>query len=855
MDDRIKRLKEKLLNAPYEICLERAKYFTEVYKQTKKEHPAIRNALALKKTLENQPIFIYDDEWIVGSKTGKFLAGVLSVERGDFLRVLQWEMDILEQKYRPFKIDDEDKKLFLNFILPYWAGRSVRDLKAKDWIKKGIIEPTNIFNFLKQTQNFLKFSSFIGRENLNKIAGIRTGRTFSFKRAFEALKVRDEISKNNPNMSIYCYDVQGHMTIGCDKVVKYGYRGLIEKAKEKLNSLKKNDKDYYNKSKFLEAVIISLESAIYYARRFSELAKRMSEAIPDCPSKDDSENCGEKFLSAYTNKRRLQRIYENLSNSPEFPARNFYEGIQATHFALLIGEIQYGMHDVLGIGRADQYLYQLYKKDIQDGNITKDEVIQLLQELNLKLTANVSLIPETGAVANGALGVSQHNVIIGGVDRLGNDATNELSYLMLEAYEDMKGAINQLSVRVHKGSPFEFVKRAIEVFRKASGIAFFNDDIIVPALVEAGCSIEDARDYTTVGCIETQPADCFPCAGGHEIVLPAILYFTLTNGQLPGLLPGQKQTIKSGDPTKFKNFEDFLTAFRKQLKHNIKILVKAVESKDKIYKKYMPSPYISALVDNCIESAKDMTSGGAKYDFTSINAHSLATTVDSIYTIKKLVFENKEISMKRLIKACIENYPDEKLRKKIINRLPKYGLDEPEVNEIASQIVQMFYEEVTKYKNIRGGRYRVGMYTYGNHIIDGFFLGATPDGRKKGEPTSNGISPTNGACKKGLTAVCNSVTKIGQSKLCGGVSFNVKIHPSNLKTNEGLEKITNLIISYFKMGGMHIQPNVVSNETLRDAQIHPENYRDLIVKVAGYSAYFTDLGKSIQDDIIAREEF
>lgn len=833
-------MKQTLLSAPYEVCLERAKYFTEVYKETEDEHPAIRNALALKRTLEKQPIFIYEDEWIAGSKTGKFLSGVLSVERGDFLRVLQMEIDILEHKYRPFRMSEEDKRYFKKVILPYWDGRSVRDLKGKAWVKNGITESIGFVHFFKQARNFVKFAKYVGgKENLRKMGGVREQHPKSSKRLIMALMLRDELSKNNPNMALYCYDVQGHLTIGCDNVVKYGYRGLIDRAKEKMASLKKDDPEYYNKSKFLEAVIISLDAAIHYARRFSELAKQMAE----------------KELNP-ERKERLIRISENLKWAPEHPARTFYEGIQAAHFALLVGEIQYGMHDVLGVGRADQYLYPLYKNDIEEGRLTREEAIELIQEWNLKLTANVSLVPEAGAEANGALGVSQHCVIIGGVDRDGKDATNELSYLMLDAYEDMNGAINQLSVMVHKNSPKEFLEKAAKVFRRASGISFFNDDLIVSALVNDGCQIEDARDNTIVGCIETSPPDTFPCPGGHEIVLPAILYYTLTNGEYPGLLPGQKRPIKTGDAMKFETFDEFMGAFKKQLSYNIKLLVDAIAAKDEVYIKNMPSPYVSALMGGCIENAKDMTCGGAKHDFTSIIAHGIATTTDSIYTIKKMVFEDKEMTMKELIDACLGNFPDETLRQKILTRLPKYGSGNEEVNEIARQITKMFYDEVVQYRNIRGGRFRVGMYSYGNHVLDGFFLGATPDGRKRGEPVSNGISPSNRLGEKNeATTVCASVASIGQNLLSGGVSFNIKLHPSNIKSDEGAGKFASLISTYFQLGGMHVQPNVVSNEMLRDAQKNPDEYRDLIVKVAGYSAYFTDLGKSIQEDIIAREEF
>ncbi|MDD5448108.1 MAG: pyruvate formate lyase family protein, partial [Actinomycetota bacterium] len=333
---RIKRLKERLLTAPYEICLERAKHFTKVYKETEGMNSALRNALALKATLENQPVHIYEDEWIVGNKTDKFLSPVIAPERGDSLRELELDLDILSQKQKPFHMSPQDKKMFLEEIIPYWEGKSVRDRKAEYWLKSGIIEPVrgNPIRTVRQIADIVKFAKHTDPASLKLIAGIREGQKSDPKRALLAWKIRDEVSKNNPNMAVYCYDVQGHLHLGVDKVVNEGFEGIAERAKKRLAQLDRGDSDFQEKEAFLKSVIISMEAACTYAERTRKLAEEMAEKAKD-PQEVE----------------RLRGIAKSLSHAPARGARNFREAVQSTWFALLIGEIQYGMHDVLGIGR------------------------------------------------------------------------------------------------------------------------------------------------------------------------------------------------------------------------------------------------------------------------------------------------------------------------------------------------------------------------------------------------------------------------------------------------------------------------------------------------------------------------
>lgn len=388
---RVSRLKERLLTARCEICLERARHFTRVYRETEGLHPATRNALALEAVCERQPVHIYADEWIVGNKTDAYLSPVIAPERGDSLRVLQLDLDVLPEKRRPFGMKPEDRRYLLEEMIPYWEGRCLRDRKARHWIESGIIEPVrgNPLRTLRQIKDSVSFARSMGKRELRLMAGVGAGRKRHPRRALWAWRLRDELSKNNPNIGLYCYDVQGHLHLGVEKVVREGFLGVKQRAAERLAELDPRDGGYEDGRAFLEAVMTSMDAACVYAERLRALALSEARGTREPPERE-----------------RLLAIAASLEHAPARPARTFREGVQATWLALMTGEVQYGMHDVLGIGRADQYLYPLFRKDTDEGRLTTLEALELLEELNLKLTANVSLIPDAGAEANGTLGVS-----------------------------------------------------------------------------------------------------------------------------------------------------------------------------------------------------------------------------------------------------------------------------------------------------------------------------------------------------------------------------------------------------------------------------------------------------------------
>lgn len=842
LDPRIARLKKRMLEAPYEICLARALHFTRSYKQTEGMDPALRNALALKRTLEQQRIFVHRDEYLAGSKTEKFLAGPLSVERGDFLRTVQMELDILHLKQRPFFISDEDRRVFLGEILPYWDGRTVRDRKAEEWQDRQLIHTRpGLMNSVGRIASFGRFWRSLDPNAGRKLAGANLKAPLSYRRLRTIYDARFELARNNPTPAVFCFDIQGHLSLGVDKVVSHGMDEIIEKARSRRSRLQQESPGDTRKHNFLTAVIKSLQAATHYAARFVTLSEQKARA-------------------AGTSKelKRLSAIASHLRQVPAGKPRTFHEALQAVWFTLMVGEIQYGTHDVFAVGRPDQYLYPLFARDRRSGQLSFAHARALVQEFMLKLSANIEPIPEAGMETNGVLGNSQHVVTVGGLTPEGRDASNELTTLFLDAYEQMGGTVNQLSVRLSGKSPDDLVQRTAALFGRANGIAVFNDDAIVPALASDGMAEGDARDYCIVGCVETSgQSDTHGCPGGHELTLPAVLMMTLTRGLHPSPAPGQKPGIDSGDPRDFHSFDDLIRAFRRQLNHHIDVLIQATEGKDRAVRDLLPAPYVSALMDDCIETARDITEGGARYDFTSLDVRGLATLTDSLWAIQVFVYEQRALDLLCFIKILKANFQGhETLRQRLIRVPPKYGRGDPDADAKALKVVHWIGDALAHRRNIRGGRYRACYYSYGNHVLDGLLLGATPDGRRKGEPVSNGISPSNLIeSHAGPQGPLKSAAIIPPALASSGVSLNMRFHPRMLRTAHGVATFASMLRTYFRLGGMHLQPNVVSTETLQKAQKHPEQYRDLVVKVSGYSAYFTDLGQSIQEDIIARHQF
>jgi formate C-acetyltransferase len=786
------KLKNNLLSSKYELCIERMKFFTEIYKKYQDDPEIIKRAKAIAHTLRNMTIFIRENELLVGNETSKNLGEKIFLDLYSYDRTLDDRNSIQkyrERKLQPFYLEESEIEELLK-IRPYWKGKALY----------GEIIPKKLFK----------------------------------KKLITGL---DRIKAAAPNISIGNGTNEGHICIGYEKLLRLGYNGIIREVESYQSTLNKNDLKYEEKYNFYEAVKICYEAAIDFAKRYSELAYNLT-------SHEKNEH----------RKKKLEEIAKMMEKFTKKTANTFYEAVQLIHFTQNIINIIY-QRSVVALGRLDQILWPFYKKDLERNIITRNFALELIEELNLKLTWNVTLLPTDYTMVSNALGLNTQTVTVSGVDKNGNDATNELSYLFLEAYKNIKALTTDLSVRIHNNTPKEFFKKAIEVFQSTSGIAFYNDDIIIPSLKKSGYTTQDAVNYAIIGCVEpTSQGNTFAATGRMYINLPGVLELTLNNGYCN--LTRKISGLETGNPIDFKTFDKLYKAFIKQLRYNIQKAVQVAEIGDSMTIKYFQQPFVSALIDGCIESGKDYTVGGAKYNFSSITAYGFATLVDSFYNIKKLVFEEKLMTLPELVQILNSNFNgQEELRQKLINKYDKWGNDKEDIDSFASELWDLYCTEVAKHKCNRGGRYNPGAYSMGVHVMEGLFTKPSADGRKAMQPISNSLSPVNKVEKNGITSTLNSIAKMNYDLATNGVAVNVRIHPQNLKNDENIDKFYHLLKSYFESGGMQVQPNVVSTETLRDAQKYPEQYPDLIVKVGGYNATFVDLGTPIQNDIIERLEY
>jgi len=408
---------------------------------------------------------------------------------------------------------------------------------------------------------------------------------------------------------------------------------------------------------------------------------------------------------------------------------------------------------------------------------------------------------------------------------------------------------------MHARAPAAYWHKVVEVVSSTSGPALFNDEVVISALLGDGYTLEDARDYAIIGCVEpTSAGNTFGCTSGNDVSLTGALEMVFNRGRIR--MSGAPIGPDTGDPERFSDFEEFWDAYRRQLEACVALIAEGVNVKDEVYAEHFPCPYVSSLLQGCLENARDMTQGGARYNFGSISGRGLATAADSLTAVKKLVFEQQRLTLKELRRSLERNFQgQESLRLLLVRQAPKYGNDDEEADAMARRVAELFCRAVSGHRNVRGGPFRPGFFSYGMHVYEGSILGATPDGRRAGEPVSNSLSPANGSERRGATAALKSAARIDHRRISNGSSLNLKTVPALFQSEAGRGKLCALLRTYFELGGMHVQLNTVSNETLREARQHPERYPDLVVRVSGYSAYFADLGRAIQDDIIARTEF
>jgi formate C-acetyltransferase len=628
----------------------------------------------------------------------------------------------------------------------------------------------------------------------------------------------------------------GH-TVLDDKIYK---KGFIDFKKDIENSVKSldfsNDPEASKKKEELKAMEICADALIMYAGRHAEKARELAK----------KEKNPER-------RKELERIVENCARVPAHSPRDFWEALQYYWFVHLGVIIELNTWDSFNPGRLDQHLNPFYKKGLKEGTLSRDKAEELLQAFWIKFN-NQPAPPKVGVTAKESATYTDFALInTGGIKPDGSDGVNELSYLILDVVEEMRILQPSSMVQISKKTPDSFLKRALKIIKTGFGQpSIFNTDAIVQELVRQGKSVEDARNGGTSGCVETGAfgKENYNLTGYFN--LTKIFEITLNKGVDPRT--GKEIGLKTGDPSSYKSFGELFEAFKKQLNYFVDIKVKGNNVIEKLYAEYLPSPFLSLLIDDCIAKGKDYHDGGARYNTSYIMGVGLGTITDIFASVKYNVFDEKQITMPDLLKALENNFEeDETLRQRFLNKTPKYGNDDDYTDEIMRSIFEAYYDAVSGRPNTKGGFYEINLLPTTVHIYFGKVVGATADGRKASEPLSEGISPVQGADRKGPTAVFKSASKMDHLRT-GGTLLNQKFTPHLLAGEDGIEKLAHLIRSYFKLNGHHIQLNVVSADMLRDAQKHPEKYRDLVVRVAGYSDYFVDISMDLQEEIIKRTE-
>ena len=788
---RMNEFREKLLDKKPYICAQRALLATEAYKENQNQPVVMKRALMLKNILEKMSIYIEDETLIVGNQASSNRDAPIFPEYT--LEFVLNELDLFEKRDGDVFYITEETKEAIRSIAPFWENNNLRS-------KGGALLPEEVSVFMK--------TGFFGMEG-----------------------------KLNSG--------DAHLAVDYQEVLKKGLIGYEKRVLELKDNLDLCISENIDKYQFYKAVLVVIDAVKTYANRFSALAKELA--------------------NKHTGKRKeeLLKISQICQKVPYYPAKTFQEALQSTWFIQLILQIESNGHS-LSYGRFDQYIYPYYQHDIDNGLITEDEAVELLTNLWIK-TMTINKVRSQAHTFSSAGSPMYQNVTIGGQTPDKKDATNKLSYLVLKSVAQTRLPQPNLTVRYHRNMPKEFLDEAIEVMKLGTGLPAFNsDEVIIPSFIEKGVKEEDAYNYSAIGCVETAvPGKWgYRCTGMSYMNFPRILLIAMNDGIDP---TSNKRFVEGcGHFKEMKSFDELMNAINMTIRKLTRMSVIVENAIDLALERDVPDILCSALVQDCIGRGKTLKEGGAIYDFISGLQVGIANMADSLAAIKKLVFEEKKIIPEQLYNALEDNFTSEenqKIQQMLINDAPKYGNDDDYVDNLVVEVYNVYIDEMKKYPNTRYNRGPIGGIRYAGtssisaNVGQGFSTMATPDGRKARSPLAEGCSPAHSMDKNGPTAVFKSVSKLPTHEITGGVLLNQKVTPQLLANDENKEKLEMLIKTFFnRLDGYHVQYNVVSRETLIDAQKHPEKHKDLIVRVAGYSAFFNVLSKATQDDIIERTE-
>ena len=791
---RVKRLRAKFFTYKPNVDIERAQIFHRVFKETDEvagEPMIVARAKALAIFLNERTIYIEDDQLFAGSFGRKPRAFPIYPESvGDDL--LAEYRKLPTRAIDPFEYAEEDRKV-LEEILPSWHDSSLRQKVFPN------MSPEEKNLFLMEPEN-------------NIVKGT-----------------------NVFSLDVPLYGPAGHITPDYQTIMEIGFAGVQARAEKRLEEAKK-DGDQKGID-FLRAAIISCKGIINFGKRYETLARDMAKKATD-------------------EKRKLEllRIADACGRVPGLPPRTFFEGLQSVWLTYVVIQME-AFQRCFSAGRMDQYLYSFLKADLEAGRTTEDEAQEQLDCLWMKFPETNYINSEYYShIASGF--PSQQQICVGGQTPEGKDATNPLSYMCIQASIDTLLHQPSISVRFFEGTPDSLVKKAAELARMGTGHpSIFNDRRCVPALVDKGVSLEDARDYSSVGCASIQPTR--KDKGAHNagyINVAAALDFALHNGDWK--FGNRQMGVKSGDPRSFTTFDEMLKAFEKQMSYMIDVYSRAAVRVEKAHQELVPTPFISCFVQDCIGNARDRSDGGAIYNSgMTPRGIGLADVADSLVAIKKLVFEDKILSMDQLITAIDANFDGySNIRQMLISKPPKYGNDDEFADDVATKVVDIYVNETNKHRSLFGGRFHPGFSSVSSNVPYGTVIAALPNGRKAWEPLADGCSPCHGADVCGPTADAISTSKLNHEGMSGGSILNIKFNPSTVAGNAGLDNLTDYIKGALEAGVWHMQFNIVDQATLLDAKAHPEKHQDLIVRVAGYSAFFVGLSEKLQEDVIGRTE-
>lgn len=790
---RVNELRQTFLDRPYDVDVERLRLVTESYQQHQSDSRKLQCAYAFENVLLNTKLYIYDKDLIVGEIAAPAKAAPIYPEFS-----VNWIID--EIRNHPFEERAHDKFFIRNDaerqeildLCEWWKGKTIDD----------------------RLQASLEEEQLKGSE------------------------VGEKIFQTN----LYHYAGVGHLAIDYAKLMKVGYVGLIQEAKEHLNQLSKRDPEYGAKRDFYEAVIIMHEAARTYLKRYAKLAEDMAQS-----EKDENRKVELKDIAA--------NCYQIAKGTP----KTYWQALQLFNVATALIQVESNGHSI-SYGRMDQWLYPYYAADMKKGTLTKSFALELLEVEYVKMN-NPTKLKDYGSMAlrNGR-GFGGESLTIGGVDTKGEDATNDLTMLMLEGSVHTRMMNPWVCVRMHENTPYELKLKVVECIRAGYGHPkIYNDGPAIKAMMRKGMTLEEARDYCVVGCVELSlPGKEYGWHDAAYVNTPKMMEMVVNGGR--SMNTGKQLGPDTGSLETYQSFDEVLNSVDQQFEYWTDQMCSSLNIIDSLHRKLKPLPYVSAFFSDCMDSGKDLTEGGAKYNGIGPQASGTATCADSLSAIKQLVFEEHYCTGAELLQAIKDNWEGHEVLYSLVNssKVHHYGNDDDVADNLFKFMFECYCRHISGRKNLRGGDFRPGVYSVNANVAMGMNTHASVDGRKKGEAISDNMGPVHTDAGShdicGPTALVNSLAKVDHSLATNGTLMNLRFPQEAVASVDGRDNLLSFIDAYIAKGPMHVQFNIMSSETMRAAQKHPEDYKDMLVRVAGYSAYFVELGKPLQKDLIQRTE-